>query len=153
VKADLKADIGLAELLRFAQVDTLEQVSGRLRTDLHLSGKLRDVGDIQPKDLRAMDVGGAIALRDATLKLKGVRHRIEHIDADLAVHGNDATVQGLKLEFQDSHIELSGTLRNLMPYLLFDDQRLVIEAKGLLTAHRPSGLGPQRRCFGQRQGL
>ncbi|MBK6370786.1 MAG: hypothetical protein IPI72_07580 [Flavobacteriales bacterium] len=129
VKADLKADIGLAELLRFAQVDTLEQVSGRLRTDLHLSGKLRDVGDIQPKDLRAMDVGGAIALRDATLKLKGVRHRIEHMDADLAVHGNDATVQGLKLEFQDSHIELSGTLRNLMPYLLFDDQRLVIEAK------------------------
>lgn len=130
VKADLRGDIALAELLRFAQVDTLEQVSGRLKAELHIRGKLRDVGDIQPKDLRALSITGTLASRDATLKLKGVRHTIEHLDADLAIHGNDATVQGLKAELQGSSVVLSGTLRNLMPYLLFDDQRLVIEAKG-----------------------
>lgn len=130
VKADLRGDIALAELLRFAQVDTLEQVSGRLKADLHMQGKLRDVGDIQPKDLRALSITGTLASRDATLKLKGVRHKIEHLDADLAIHGNDATVQGLMAELQGSSVVLSGTLRNLMPYLLFDDQRLVIEAKG-----------------------
>jgi hypothetical protein len=130
VKADLRGDIALAELLRFAQVDTLEQVSGRLKADLHMQGKLRDVGDIQPRDLRALSITGTLASRDATLKLKGVRHKIEHLDADLAIHGNDATVQGLKAELQGSSVVLSGTLRNLMPYLLFDDQRLVIEAKG-----------------------
>ncbi|MBL7950324.1 MAG: hypothetical protein JNM62_01275 [Flavobacteriales bacterium] len=130
VKADLRGDIALAELLRFAQVDTVEQVSGRLKADLHMQGKLRDVGDIQPKDLRALSITGTLASRDATLKLKGVRHTIEHLDADLAIHGNDATVQGLKAELQGSSVVLNGTLRNLMPYLLFDDQRLVIEAKG-----------------------
>jgi len=130
VKADLRADIALAELLRFAQVDTLEQVSGRLKADLHVSGKLRDVGDIQPKDLRALTITGTLASRDATLKLKGVRHRIEHFDADLAIHGNDATVQGLKTVLQGNEVVLSGTLRNLVPFLLFDDQRLVVEARG-----------------------
>lgn len=130
VKADLRGDIALAELMRFAQVDTLEQVSGRLKADLHVQGKLRDVANTKPSDLRALQITGTAALRDATLKLKGVRHSVTHLDADLAVVGNDATVQGLKAEFQGSPLQISGTLRNLMPYLLFDDQRLVIEAKG-----------------------
>ena len=130
VKADLRGDIALAELLRFAQVDTLEQVSGRLKADLHVSGRLRDMGDIKPADLRTLNITGTLASRDATLKMKGVRHRVEHLDADLGIHGNDATVQGLKAELQGSAVTLSGTLRNLVPYLLFDDQRLVIEARG-----------------------
>ncbi|MBL7940483.1 MAG: hypothetical protein JNL43_14070 [Flavobacteriales bacterium] len=130
VKADLRGDIALAELMRFAQVDTLEQVSGRLKADLHVQGKLRDVANIGPSDLRALQITGTAALRDATLKLKGIRHSVTHLDADLDVLGNDATVQGLKAEFQGSPLQLSGTLRNLMPYLVFDDQRLVIEARG-----------------------
>lgn len=130
VKADLKADIALAELLRFAQVDTLEQVSGRLKADLNVKGKLRDIADIQPKDLRALTITGTLASRDATLKMKGVRHRVEHLDADLSIHGNDATVQGLKAQFQGNALVLNGTLRNLVPFVLFDDQRLVVEAKG-----------------------
>ena len=130
VKAELRGDIALAELLRFAQVDTLEQVSGRLKADLHVSGRLRDMGDIRPADLRALTITGTLASRDATLKMKGVRHRVEHLDADLVLQGNDATVQGLKAELQGTAVVLSGSLRNLVPYLLFDDQRLVIEARG-----------------------
>ena len=130
VKADLRSDIALADLLRFAQVDTLEQVSGRLSADLHIRGKLRDMGDVRAADLRALNVNGTLATRNATLKLKGVRHTVQQLDADLAIHGNDATVQGLKTVLQGNELVLSGTLRNLIPYLLFDDQRLVIEAKG-----------------------
>ena len=70
------------------------------------------------------------AAPNADLKMKGVRHRISHLDADLALHGNDATVQGLRAEFHENPVVLSGTLRNLVPYILFKDQRLVIEAKG-----------------------
>ena len=130
VKADFKGDIALADILRFAQIDTLEKVSGRLKADAHIAGKLRDMGNIRASDLATLKISGTLTLRDADLKMKGVRHRISHLDADLALHGNDATVQGLKVEFQDNPIVLSGTLRNLVPYLLFKDQHLVIEAKG-----------------------
>lgn len=130
VKANLKGDIALADLLRFAQIDTLEKVSGRLKADAHIAGMIRNMGDIRPGDIGALKISGTMALRDADLKMKGVRHRIRHLDADLALHGNDATVQGLKVEFHENPIVLSGTLRNLVPYLLFKDQRLVIEAKG-----------------------
>ncbi|MFZ1333493.1 MAG: AsmA-like C-terminal region-containing protein [Flavobacteriales bacterium] len=130
VKADFKGDIALADLLRFAQIDTLEKVSGRLKANAQIAGKLRDMGNIRANDLAALRITGTLTLRDADLKMKGVRHRISHLDADLALHGNDATVQGLRAEFHENPVVLSGTLRNLVPYILFKDQRLVIEAKG-----------------------
>jgi hypothetical protein len=110
-------------------VDTLEQVEGRLTLNVKADGKLRDVTDVKAADLRALRMNGTATLRGATLKLKGMRHRATGLNADLALDGNDATVQGLTAQLMDQPLELSGTLRNLMPYLLFDDQRLLIEAK------------------------
>ena len=129
VKLDLKANIALADLLRFAQVDTLEQVQGTLVADAHALGKLRDVGDIRAADLRALTMSGTAHLADASLKLKGVRHRLTELNAELALKGNDATVSALSANVQGQPIQLDGTLRNLMSYLLFPDQRLAIDAR------------------------
>jgi hypothetical protein len=130
VKADLQVDIDLADLLRFAQVDTLEQVGGRLTVDARIEGRVRDVADLKPADLRPLRMGGTASLRGASLKLKGVRHRIEELDAELALEANDAAIHSLKATLQGSHIVLKGRLVNLVPYLLFDDQRLTIQADG-----------------------
>jgi hypothetical protein len=130
LQADIHADLALADLMRFARVDTLEEAQGRLKADAHVTGKLRDVAHVKPADLRALAVSGNAELQDASLKLKGVRHRITGLNARLALKGNDAQVDGLRCEVQGNAIELNGTLRNLMPYLLFPDQRLVIDARG-----------------------
>lgn len=130
VNARFNADLALSEVLRFAQLDTLEQVSGRLQTNLLVKGRLRDMSDLRPQDLRALAITGTLSLRDATLKLKGIRHTAAHLNADLSLNGTDATVQGLRTDLQGVPITLSGSLINLMPYLLFDDQRLLIAAKG-----------------------
>lgn len=129
VKADVQVDLALSDLLRFAQVDTLEQVEGTISLDATIDGKLRDVADLRASDLRALRIDGTTTLHNATLKLKGLRHRVTQLNAEFALNGNDATVKGLTAQFQGQAIELSGTLRNLMPYLLFDDQRLLIEAQ------------------------
>ncbi len=130
VKADIQCDLGLAELLRFAGVDTLEQVSGRLRADVRVEGTLRDMAAPRPSDLRQLRITGVTALADASLKVKGIRHRVEHVDAELSLAGNDATVRGLKAHVQGSPIEISGTLRNLVPFVLFEQEHLLIEARG-----------------------
>ncbi|MFT3884639.1 MAG: AsmA-like C-terminal region-containing protein [Flavobacteriales bacterium] len=147
LKADIHGDLALADLMRFARVDTLEQVEGRLKANAKVSGKLRDMGDIRPGDLRALTITGTAELRDASLKLKGVRHRVTGLDATLALKGNDAQVNGLHCAVQGNAIELSGTLRNLMPYLLFPDQHLTIAAEGrspkldLASLLSPAGAG------------
>ena len=130
VKADIRCDMPLADLLRFAGVDTMEQAAGRFEAEIKVDGLLRDMADLRPSDLRAVKVSGQVKLNDATLKVKGVRHKVEHLNAEMGLHGNDATVRGLKAVVQGSPIELSGTLRNLVPFVLFGDERLAIEAKG-----------------------
>lgn len=130
VKADIRCDIAIVDLLRLAGVDTLEQAAGRFAADIKLDGTLRDMADLRPIDLRLVSVSGHVSLNDATLKVKGIRHRVEHLNAELSLHGNDATVRGLKAQLQGSPMELSGTLRNLVPFVLFPSERLVIEAKG-----------------------
>jgi hypothetical protein len=52
------------------------------------------------------------------------------LNGSLALKGNDATVHGLRCELQGNTIALDGTLKNLVPYLLFTDQHLMIEANG-----------------------
>lgn len=128
--ADVHGDLALADLLRFARVDTLEQVAGRLKAEARVTGRLRDVAHIKPADLRALTIDGTAQLKDASLKMKGLRHRITALDADLALRGNDALVNGLRCDLQGNAIRLSGTLRNLMPYLFFPDQHLTIAARG-----------------------
>ncbi|MBK9176384.1 MAG: hypothetical protein IPM46_08590 [Flavobacteriales bacterium] len=130
VKADIRCDIAIVDLLRLAGVDTLEQAAGRFAADITVNGTLRDMSDLRPSDFRLVKVDGHVSLSDATVKVKGIRHRVEHLNAELSLHGNDATVRGLKAEVQGSPIELSGTLRNLVPFVLFPNERLVIEAKG-----------------------
>lgn len=130
VKADLQADLELADLLRFAGIDTLEQVEGSLSLDAHIEGRVRDVADLRAADLRPLRMAGNATLKGATLKMKGIRHRVEALDARFELEGNNATVHDLKATLQGAHISLQGKLLNLMPYLLFDEQGLTIQATG-----------------------
>ncbi|MBL7962653.1 MAG: hypothetical protein JNM31_02300 [Flavobacteriales bacterium] len=133
VKADLKTNIGLAELARFMRLDTLEQVAGKLRAEIHVEGRLKELARVRPADLKALRISGNASLHGATLKMKGVRHRVTGLNAELAMDGADARVNSLTAEVQGTHVELSGTLQNLMPYLFFSDQQLLIAA----NAHSP----------------
>lgn len=130
VLADVQADLALADLFRFAGLDTLEQVNGRMKATAHVQGRLRDVADLRVTDLHALAITGSLNLRDASLKMKGLRHRVTDLNAEMALEGNDALVHGLRFNLQGNAMELTGRLRNLMPYALFKDQKLTIVAKG-----------------------
>lgn len=130
VQGHLRTDIALADLLRFARVDTLEQVSGRLKADCQVKGSLRDTRDIRSADLRKLALSGTATLCNASFKLKGLKHRMDDLNAELALNGNDAQVNGLRCVLQGNELELTGTLRNLLPYVLLPGERLAIAAKG-----------------------
>ena len=129
VKAHLRADQSLSELVRFAKLDTLEQAEGKLDLDIRVDGRVRDVADLKATDLRALKITGKASLLDTGLKLRGLRHRVSDLNATFTLNGIDATVTGATARIQDQPIALSGTVHDLMPYLLFEDHRLVISAQ------------------------
>src|SRR6185503_6778449 len=64
LKAHITGDIALADLLHFARVDTLEQATGWLTADVHIDGRVRDVSNVKPSDLRALTISGTARLKD-----------------------------------------------------------------------------------------
>jgi hypothetical protein len=70
------ANLGLADLLRFVGLDTLEQVTGSMKAEAHIQGRLRDVEDFRAADLHGLAITGSVKLKDASLKMKGLRHRV-----------------------------------------------------------------------------
>ncbi|MEO8069415.1 MAG: AsmA-like C-terminal region-containing protein [Flavobacteriales bacterium] len=129
MRADLRTDMALADLLHFARIDTVAQASGRVKANLSVTGKVKDVLHIRSTDMRALSMTGTAEMKDVTLKLRTVRHPFEGLNAMLAVNGNDAKITHASATVQGSKITMDGTLHNLMPYLLFADQQLSIEAR------------------------
>ena len=156
LKADVNADLAIADLLHFAGVDTLEEARGRLKTTLHAAGKLRDVSRFKAADLRGLVIAGNAELQDASLKMRGVRHRLTDLNGVLTLQGNDASVRDLRCVVQGNSIALNGTLHNLIPYLLFPDQHLAVDARGtspeldlgaLLATDDPNATAQKRTSY------
>jgi hypothetical protein len=101
-----------------------------MKADARIQGRLRNVEDLRASDLKALSIHGTVVLKDAALKMKGLRHRVTGLNAELALDGNDAHVRNLHCQLQGNELELAGTLHNLVPYLAFKDQRLSIDARG-----------------------
>ena len=129
LRADLRTDMALADLLHFARIDTVAQASGRVKANVSVTGKLRDVQRIRAADMKALSLSGTAELKDVTLSLRTVRHPFEKLNAMLALRGDDAEITHASASVQGSTIIMDGKLRNLMPYLLFADQQLSIEAR------------------------
>ncbi|MBK7085633.1 MAG: hypothetical protein IPH53_13615 [Flavobacteriales bacterium] len=130
VKGSMNVRMDLADLLHFIRLDSLEQAQGQLAADLHVAGKLPRLHDLTAKDFKHLETSGSLTLHNAALKLKGLNASITGMDAELALDGNDARVRSLSADLQGERISLQGTLHQLVPYLLLDDQRLSIEANG-----------------------
>lgn len=128
VRLDLRTDMALADLLHFARIDTVASATGRVKATLHANGKLRDVRNLRAADLRALAFSGTAEIHKSTLKLRTVRHPFEDMSGTVALKGNDATLTNARATVQGSTVSMTGTLGNLMPYLLFDDQPLNINA-------------------------
>ncbi|MCB0795741.1 MAG: hypothetical protein KDB88_13490, partial [Flavobacteriales bacterium] len=128
IKGGLKADLAFGDLLRFAQIDTLEQAEGRLRADLKFDGPFSEPGRYGVREMRQLRLSGTATLDKAAIKMKGIRHRVTDLHAELVLNGADVRLVGMHADVQGSRIALEGSLRNLVPYVLVEQERLEIEA-------------------------
>ncbi len=130
VEAGLKADLDLGGVLRFARLDSLQQAQGRLSADLTAKGTLPRLAGLRAADLGALTIGGTVGLHGAAVALAGVGLVINGVDAELVVQGTDARVERFTATVQGDRLQLNGSLKGIVPYMLLDGQRLTITANG-----------------------
>jgi hypothetical protein len=117
----LEAGTTLTELQKFWKADTVETISGGI--DLNVSfdcdGKTFHSGKYEN-----LKMEGTLALKDANLKLKN-----DSINGNFKFDNNDIAIEDFSGKVSSSDFSLQGSFRNIMGYILKENEDLTIEAR------------------------
>jgi uncharacterized protein involved in outer membrane biogenesis len=126
LKGTIQSSIDLADLFHFMRSE--QDVSGYMALKANFKGPATLRDGFTADDLKQLQISGRSDMKNASFHLKGMRHGIENLNATLLFEGSNASVPSMNATVLNDDIRLTGTLRGLFPYLLFDDERLLIEA-------------------------
>ena len=144
----LQGRLELSELKEFLNMSFAELLEGRI----DVKGKLE--GDLKSNQLRAdeilkgVDFLGEIALRDGAIKTQGLQERIQDIEGSFEIVDNSIKTTKLTAKTGDNEFEISGSIRNALPYLSGYGRTLEINAdlksekiflEQLISNENPSG--------------
>jgi hypothetical protein len=130
INAELKGSFELAELIPFIKNDAITQASGNLIADLSFNGSFYDLKKIQKKEIERAITTGSVELDQIAFNVEKLNLELRELSGLFKLNDNDAEVENLSARWKGSHVNLSGNIKNLMPFILLDDQRLGITAKG-----------------------
>jgi hypothetical protein len=125
----LFSDINAHEWVKLLQLDTVSQASGDLLIDLEFVGKLGQNNTFTAKHFLSSQMKGEIKARDLNLKLKNDPLDYNSVNADFLFNNNDVVVERFSGNASESSFDMNGYFRNVLPWLLLDNERLLVDAR------------------------
>jgi hypothetical protein len=121
----LTANATLQEVQGFIKIDTVESVSGQLKMDATFSSDGKQKGT---NDYENIITSGDLTISDANIKLKNNSLNFKDINGSFKFDNNDLAVNQFSGKISESDFELKGFFRNIVGFLLKEDQDVTIEA-------------------------
>lgn len=133
VQASLNADLRLEKVNEFFEIPTLAGADGRAIVALSFDGLLpiRQDGDSARFDatlFKQARYSGQVDLREATLQLTSMPKPIEELNGMLYLDSEGAQVQALALRIGSTDLVLEGSITNILPWLLVEEEVLRLDA-------------------------
>jgi len=127
VTTDLKGILDLQDLHSFYPIQSIHKVGGQIEFDISFDGLLDDLKSRASS--RRVATTGQLTLQDVSIDLASYDLPIENLSGALAFNNNDLSIDHLNGVLGNSDFELDGVFRNIIAFLLFDDQPIGVEAK------------------------
>ena len=109
-------NLDLAALNQLVRLPKIELLSGMVRSNIRLSGRLKALKNISLKDLELFEPVGHLELQD--VQFKTMESSIEYASINGSVMlGNHFWLDGISLYINDNQVFITGELRNMLPYL------------------------------------
>jgi hypothetical protein len=118
--------IDVNKLLKFYPVDAIESASGQLDINVSFSGATRELK--RKEFIRKVKATGNIALEDIEIHLVDYNPYFSHINGQLDFSNDDVEIHQLSGDFGKSDFLLEGEFKNALAYLLFDNEKIGIDA-------------------------
>ncbi len=126
---NLEGEIDLEELKSLLNISLLEKLEGRVQLDGRLQGNLPRESTNETLDLlKGIDFIGKINLSEGIFQMEGQDQLYDKIEGDIQLKDNAVIIKSAKARVNKSPFEISGTIKNALPYISRKGQKLSIQA-------------------------
>jgi len=128
IELSSSSELDLTQAKNFFQLDTLEVAQGLLNIDVKYSGYIKELNNIQAKDLQKLNAAGHASVQNVTLKLIDQPITASNFSGAFKFNNNDILIDSLTAQVNNSHIRLTGKFKNLLSYLFIENENLYVNA-------------------------
>jgi len=128
---DLKisGNFDISQIKKLFNIEQLKTFEGKMKADFSFSGNVASLSEITAADYRKSLVSGSILLQNSNVQLAKSVDQFTNINAGFTFHNNDVRVDSLSFLMNNHDFDVSGYLKNLIAYLMLDNEQLTVEAR------------------------
>jgi len=126
----LKGLFDLARILDFMEVKSIEGAYGNADMDFRFIGQFENPENIRSKEIEKAITNGKLVVNDLGFSVPSLNMKFDRLNGTFFLDDNDATIKNLTGTWKGAGSKVNGTIRNLMPFILFKNQKLFIRAEG-----------------------
>jgi len=123
---DFKGDVDAEALTSFYPMESLKQVTGLLSADIAFEGKLSWLKS--KATAQRVSTRGSVEARDLNITYGKDEILLKNLNGVFQFNNNDLALSNVSAQLGASEIRLNGFFKNIITFLLFDDQPVGIEA-------------------------
>ena len=124
VKANLSGNLSMAKIKQFINSENIENLNGSALFQVEFAGIFNAANDGKPKIKTS---NGFIRIENVSLKTKTSHLAFTDLNGSLSLKKNDAAFSDLTGSVLSSQFKADGIIKNIIPFLLFKEEQLVIE--------------------------
>ncbi|PTX22317.1 AsmA-like protein [Pontibacter mucosus] len=123
---DLQGMLDVSYVLGLAKLEEVRSGSGLADVRIAFSGNLKEF-KAKPGN-STLNTTGDITLHDVSLSLKDMPLPLRNLNGNFMFKRNDVAVSDFKGKLGESDFTVNGMFRNVMAWLILENQRLLVEA-------------------------
>ncbi len=126
VDCNFRGTLNLDKWLAFMPVEGVRSGRGLARADISFKGLLGNLK--QKRGLSRIETSGEFSLNDVYMEFSGLSTGLRNVNGNLLFNNNDLELRDVSGYFGRSDFLLNGYFKNVIAYLLFDEEPVGIES-------------------------
>lgn len=126
VALDFKGELDAASVLNFYPIPEVTELSGQLKADFSFNGRTESLK--KKSTAQQVRTQGSIDLSAVNMVIGEKKIHLRDVSGSLNFNNNDLALSNLKGRLERSDFLLNGHLKNVITFLIFEDQPIGIEA-------------------------
>jgi hypothetical protein len=122
---DLKTSISAEQFFKMFPLSSIDYFKGLLNINIDFKGKL---ADIKSKNYQNLSSAGFIDLQNVAIKSKESKLGFNNLNGKFEFDKSDLKATTFNGTIGESDFEMSGSLKNIIPYLFYNSEKLEIQS-------------------------